>query len=232
MKTIGLLGGMSWQSTTTYYRAINEAVGHRLGGLHSAKIILNSVDFAEIETLQQQADWQRCGELLGEAATSVEKAGADFLLICTNTMHKVAPQIEAQLTIPLLHIADATGRYLSDHAISQVALLGTTFTMEETFYRERLESGYGQNVLIPGASDRKLIHDVIYEELCLGLCKENSKLEYLRIIEKLAGQGAEAVILGCTEIGLLVKQEDTPTILLDTTQIHVDAAVEYALNSD
>ena len=229
MKTIGLLGGMSWESTLEYYRALNEGVREVLGGLHSAKIVLHSVDFAPIEALQHRGDWEGTARLLAEAAAGVEAAGADFLLICTNTMHRVAPRIEAAITIPLLHIADATAEVLAERGIGKVGLLGTAFTMEQAFYKGRLAEKHGLEVLVPDGGDRKIVHDVIYSELCLGKIREESRAEYLRIIRELKGRGAEAVILGCTEIGLLVGQGDTDVPLLDTTAIHARKAVEYAL---
>ena len=229
MKTIGLLGGMSWESTVGYYRAINEGVKNTLGGLHSAKIAMYSVDFEPIEKLQHVGDWKGTAVILSEAARSVESAGADFLLICTNTMHKVALEIEKAIKIPLLHIADATAEVLVHEDIKTVGLLGTAFTMEQDFYKGRLSENYGLNVLVPGKEDRQVIHNIIYQELCLGKIESNSKTEYLRIIDSLANQGAEAVILGCTEIGMLVNQGDTKVRLLDTTAIHAEKAVEYAI---
>ena len=230
MKTIGLLGGMSWESTLDYYRAINEGVKKRLGGLHSAKIAMYSVDFEPIEQLQHAGEWDETANILSKAALSIQAAGADFLLICTNTMHKVAPQIEASIQIPILHIADATAEVLVKEGIKTVGLLGTAFTMEQEFYKERLTDNYGINVLIPAKEDRDIIHKVIYQELCLGTIASHSKDEYLRIIDTLAAWGAEAVILGCTEIGMLVKQEETDVKLFDTTAIHAQKAVEYATN--
>ena len=229
MKVIGLLGGMSWESTVGYYRAINEGVKNSLGSLHSAKIILYSVDFEPIEKLQHKGDWEETARILSEAAQSVESAGADFLLICTNTMHKVAPQIEKSINIPLLHIADATAEVIVQEGIKTVGLLGTAFTMEQDFYKGRLSENYGLNVLVPESEDRKVVHRIIYQELCLGKIESNSKAEYLRIIDSLSNQGAEAVILGCTEIGMLVNQEDTEIRLLNTTEIHAEKAVERAL---
>ncbi len=229
MKTIGLLGGMSWESTVGYYRAINAGVKNRLGGLHSAKIAMYSVDFEPIEKLQHAGDWKGTARILCEAARSVESAGADFLLICTNTMHKVAPEIEKSIKIPLLHIADATAEVLVNEGIKTVGLLGTAFTMEEDFYKGRLKENYDLNVLVPENEDRQIVHNIIYQELCLGKTESNSKTEYLRIIDSLANQGAEAVILGCTEIGMLVNQDDTKVRLLDTTAIHAEKAVEYAI---
>ena len=229
MKTIGLLGGMSWESTQWYYQAINQGIKAKLGGLHSAKIALYSVDFSEIEQLQMQGDWQKAGEVLAQAALGVEKCGADFLLICTNTMHKVADDIQAKLSIPILHIADATAEELVKQGVSKVGLLGTAFTMEQDFYKGRLEEKYGLEVVIPNQNDRQIVHKVIYDELCLGHIQEHSKQDYLRIIKELANQGAQGVILGCTEIGLLVKQTDTQVKLFDTTSIHADAAIKKAL---
>jgi len=229
MKTIGLLGGMSWESTVGYYRAINEGIKRSLGGLHSAKIILHSVDFDPIEKLQHKGDWEGTAKILSEAALSVQAAGADFLLICTNTMHKVAPEIEKAVQIPLLHIADATAELLNKKSIKTVGLLGTAFTMEHDFYKGRLTKKYGLKVLVPDDADRNIVHNVIYKELCLGQTIESSKAEYIRIIEHLTSQGAEAVILGCTEIGMLVNQTDTNVELCDTTAIHAAKAVEYAI---
>jgi aspartate racemase len=229
MKTIGLLGGMSWESTVGYYRMINEGVKQSQGGLHSAKIAMVSVDFAPIEAMQHAGDWDGTAALLSQAAKSIQAAGADCLLICTNTMHKVAPQIAAVLDIPLLHIADATAEVLVAEGIKTVGLLGTGFTMEEGFYKDRLSENYGLEVVIPNTEDRKIIHDVIYQELCLGKTEVASKVEYLRIIQALKEQGAEAVILGCTEIGMLVEQADTDVKLFDTTAIHAAKAVEFAV---
>ena len=229
MKTIGLLGGMSWESTQGYYRAINEGVKEALGGLHSAKLVLNSVDFAEIEACQQNGDWRKAGEILAQAAQGVEAAGADCLLICTNTMHKVAEDIDDAISIPLIHIADATGEALKQAGVKRVGLLGTAFTMEQDFYKGRLSERHDLEVLVPKAEDRALIHRVIFQELCVGITTNASKAEYLRIIEALKEQGAKAVILGCTEIGMLVTQADTDTPLFDTTEIHAGAAVTFAL---
>lgn len=229
MKTIGLLGGMSWESTLGYYRAINEGVRNALGGLHSAKIAMYSVDFEPLERLQHDGDWNGTARILTEAAKDVQAAGADFLLICTNTMHKVAPEVEAAIQIPLLHIADATAEVLVGEGIKTVGLLGTAFTMEQDFYRGRLSDRYGLDVLVPNKSDRQVVHSVIYRELCLGKTDANSKAEYLRIIGDLAERGSEAVILGCTEIGMLVGQGDTDIRLLDTTAIHAEKAVECAI---
>lgn len=232
MKTIGLLGGMSWESSLGYYRAINEGVKAVLGGLHSAKIAMVSVDFEPIEKLQHQGDWQGTADILIASANQVQAAGADCLLICTNTMHKVAPQIESAIEIPLLHIADATAEVLIKKNVKNVGLLGTAFTMEQDFYKGRLKDNYDLNVIVPNEIDREVIHNVIYQELCLGKINLTSKDEYLRIINRLAEQGAEAVILGCTEIGMLINQADTKVTLLDTTYIHAQKAVEYATDKD
>lgn len=220
---------MSWESTAGYYSAINEGIKQSLGGLHSAKIAMYSVDFEPIEKLQHAGDWTGTADLLIDAAKKVEAAGADFLLICTNTMHKVAPAIEDAINIPLIHIADATAETIKSQNITTVGLLGTAFTMEQEFYKGRLESHHGINVIVPNSQDRGIVHQVIYEELCLGEIKASSKQDYLRIIESLAQQGAEAVILGCTEIGMLVDQDDTHVKLLDTTKIHAQAAVLASL---
>lgn len=228
MKTIGLLGGMSWESTQTYYRLLNENVKTALGGLHSAKVVLYSVDFAEIEALQHQGNWDETGRILSAAARAVESAGAEVLLIGTNTMHKVAPHIEATISIPLLHIADATAQVLLDARIDRIGLLGTRFTMEQAFYRERLEAK-GIAVLTPNATQRDRIHRIIYEELCQGVISERSRAEYLAVVNDLAAHGAQGVILGCTEIGLLIQQAHTPVPLYDTTRIHAEQAVAYAL---
>ena len=228
MKTIGLLGGMSWESTVGYYRAINEGVKNALGGLHSAKIAMYSVDFEPIEQHAHAGDWETVAKIITEAAGKVQAAGADFLIICTNTMHKLAPEIEAAIQIPLLHIADATAEVIVDKNINTVGLLGTAFTMEQGFYKGILTDKYGLKVLVPEENDRQIIHRIIFDELCLGITRNESKAEFLRIIDELAARGAEAVILGCTEIGMLINQADTDIRLLDTTQIHVNKAVEYA----
>ena len=229
MKTIGLLGGMSWESSAGYYRMINEGVKEALGGLHSAKIAMYSVDFAPIEKLQHRGDWQGTAEILIKAAINVESAGADVLLICTNTMHKVAAQVEAAINIPLLHIADATAEVLVQQNIKTVGLIGTAFTMEQDFYKGRLSEKFGLTVITPNADERAIIHNVIYKELVLGKVLPASKEHYLKIIQSLANQGAEAVILGCTEIGMLITQTDTEVTLLDTTAIHAQKAVEFAI---
>ncbi len=230
MKTIGLLGGMSWESTASYYKAINEGVNQQLGGLHSAKISLFSVDFDEIEKLQHKGDWQQTATILSEAAQRVEQAGADFMLICTNTMHKVYDDIDAAINIPILHIADATADQLKLDNIDTVGLLGTGFTMKQDFYKGRLKSLHGIDVIVPHEDQQKVVHDIIYGELCLGEFKPSSKASYLQIVEDLFSRGAQAIILGCTEIALLINQSDTEIPLYDTTSIHAAAAVNYALN--
>ena len=229
MKTIGLIGGMSWESTLPYYRHINEAIKARLGGLHSARLVLYSVDFHEIEQLQRSGDWRRAGALLGEAAAALERAGAEFLVLCTNTMHKVADGIEQAVSLPLLHIADPTAEAIRASGLQRVGLLGTRFTMEQPFYRERLESRHGIQVLVPDETDSQRVHRVIYEELCLGRVREESRLAYREVIARLVAQGAQAVILGCTEIGLLVRDADATVPLFDTTLLHARAAAERAL---
>jgi len=229
MKTIGLLGGMSWESTVLYYQLINELVKQELGGLHSAKIAMVSVDFQEIEDLQHKNNWKQAAEVLSHSAMQVEAAGADFLLICTNTMHKVAPQIEDSINIPLLHIADATADAIKKQGMHSIGLLGTRFTMEQEFYTGRLAEKHQLRVLVPGKEDRDIVHRVIYEELVLGIVKEESRAEYLRIMSDLHRQGAEGIIEGCTEIVMLVQQEHTTIPLFDTTALHAQKAVEMAL---
>ncbi|NUL03462.1 aspartate/glutamate racemase family protein [Streptomyces lunaelactis] len=228
MRTIGLIGGMSWESSAEYYRLLNELVRERLGGLHSAKCILHSVDFAEIEELQAAGDWERAGEILAEAARGLQAAGADLLLICTNTMHKVAGQVEAAVSVPLLHLADATADAVRARGIRRVGLLGTAFTMEQDFYRDRL-AGHGLEVLTPDAEGRALVHRVIYEELCLGVVREESRAAYQDVIGKLVAAGAEGVVLGCTEIELLIGEKDSPVPVFPTTRLHAEAAVDAAL---
>ena len=230
MKTIGLIGGMSWESTQSYYQLLNQGIKNKLGGLHSAKIVLVSLDFAEIAMLQQQQDWPQMAEILIKAAKQVEAAGADYLLICTNTMHKLAEQVQAAVSIPLLHIADAVGENLIQHNFKKVALLGTQFTMEQDFYKQRLADKFAIDVLIPDAQGRETVHRVIYDELCKGIISPESKTEYLTIIDNLTQQGAEAIILGCTEIALLVQQSDTSIPLLDSTALHCAMALENSLN--
>ncbi len=231
MRVIGLIGGMSWESTVLYYRQINEAIKERLGGLHSAKIILYSVDFHDVERLQHSEEWEAAGLLLADAARVLEAAGADFLVLCTNTMHKVAPAIEAAVRIPLFHIVDPTAGEIKKAGFSVVGLLGTRFTMEQEFYKDRLRERHGLEVLVPKQQDREIIHQVIYEELCLGKVVEESRSEYRRVIADLMGQGAQAIILGCTEISLLVGQEDSTVPLFDTTSIHARKAAERALSA-
>ncbi|MGE6256797.1 aspartate/glutamate racemase family protein [Heyndrickxia sporothermodurans] len=228
MKTIGLIGGMSWESSSEYYRIINEEVKNQLGGLHSARCIMYSVDFEEIERHQANGDWIQAGLLLGEAAQSLEKAGADFICICTNTMHKVAADIENHIHIPILHIADATANQIKKAGIHTVGLLGTKYTMEQDFYKKRIES-HGIKVVVPESKDRAQVNKVIYEELCLGKITLSSKDYYKKVIQNLAEYGAQGIILGCTEIGLLVKQEDSKIPLFDTTFIHAVESVNYAL---
>jgi len=231
MKTIGLLGGMSWESSLEYYRTINQLVKERLGGLHSAKCLLYSVDFQEIESLQHRGLWDEAGRLLGEAARGLQKGGADFLLICTNTMHKVAPVVQQHISMPLLHIADPTAKSVLSRGIRKIGLLGTRFTMQEDFYKGKLMHDHGLEVLTPIDADMDMIHQVIFDELVLGLIKDVSKEKYIAVIKRLEAVGAEGVILGCTEIGLLVKDQDSPIPLFDTTLIHAEAAVEYALTT-
>ena len=229
MKTIGLIGGMSWESTVPYYRLINETIKERLGGLHSAKLVLYSVDFQEIEQFQHHGEWERAGAILAAAARSLEAAGAEFLVLCTNTMHKVAGSIEAAVGIPLLHIADPTAAEIKRAGHAVVGLLGTRFTMEQPFYRDRLRERHGLQVIVPDVQDRDTVHRIIYEELCLGVVLPESRAEYLRIMDRLAAQGAQAIILGCTEISLLVNESDTALVLFDTTAIHARAAAVEAL---
>ena len=229
MKVIGLIGGMSWESTVPYYTLINQAVKAQLGGLHSAKLILYSVDFHEIERLQHAGDWDAAGRTLADAARALEAAGAEFLVLCTNTMHKVAAHIEVAVQIPLLHIADPTAAAIKTAGFSTVGLLGTRFTMEQAFYRDRLQAQHGLAVLVPPEADRELVHRVIYDELCLGQISARSRAQYQRIILDLVQQGAEAVILGCTEISMLVEPGTCSVPLFDTTRIHAHAAAHYAL---
>jgi aspartate racemase len=229
MKTIGLLGGMSWESSALYYRSINGTVKEKLGGLHSARIAMVSVDFHEIEALQRQGEWDQAGDILARAAHQIQVAGADFLLICTNTMHKVVPQIEEAITIPILHIADATAMRIREDGFRTIGLLGTRFTMEQDFYAGRLSKKYGLNVLVPAQTDRELVHRVIYEELVLGVVREASRHEFLRIMNGLRDRGAEGIIEGCTEIVMLVQQQHTDIPLFDTTAIHAEEAVKMAL---
>jgi len=229
MKTIGMIGGMSWESSIEYYRITNQRVREKLGGLHSAKSVMVSVDFAEIETLQSSGRWDEATQVMIDTALQVQRGGANFLMICTNTMHRMAEEVRAALQIPLLHIADATAARIQQAGMSKIGLLGTRFTMEEDFYRGRLESLHGLQVLIPAAPDRELVHRVIYDELVLGQTNAQSRAEYVRIIKQMQAEGAQGVILGCTEIGLLVKQSDVELPLFDTTRIHAEAAVDAAL---
>lgn len=230
MKTVGLIGGMSWESTIPYYRQINEAVKECMGGLHSARIILYSVDFHDIERCQREGDWQGAAALLAGAARVLEAAGAHLLVLCTNTMHKVAPVIEEAVNIPLIHIADPTAAAIKQAGFARVGLLGTRFTMEQEFYRDRLRSRHGIEVLIPAQEERDIIHRIIYEELCLGKIVAESRAQYRRIMADLAAQGAQAIILGCTEISLLVGPHDAAVPLFDTTGIHARTAAEIAMS--
>jgi aspartate racemase len=229
LKIIGLIGGMSWESTVPYYRQINETVRERLGGLHSARVILYSVDFHEIERLQHSGDWQAAGAVLADAARALEAAGAEFVVLCTNTMHMVAPAIEAAVRIPLFHIADPTADAIRNCGFSTVGLLGTRFTMEQSFYKDRLRERHGLTVLVPAPPEQEVVHRVIYEELCLGKLVAESRSEYREIMASLVARGAEAIILGCTEISLLVGQNDAAVPLFDTTAIHARQAAERAL---
>ena len=232
MKTIGLIGGMSWESTMPYYRIINETVRDRLGGLHSARIVLISVDFHEIEHLQSNGQWDEAGDLMADAARSLELAGADFIVLCTNTMHKVAHAIQSSVAIPMLHIADPTAAAIKRAGFSRVGLLGTRFTMEQDFYRHRLEEQHGIEVLVPNDADRADVHRIIYDELCLGTVLPASRTLYCDIITRLVDRGAEAIILGCTEISLLIGASDVKIPLFDTTAIHACHAAELALGDD
>ena len=228
LKTIGLIGGMSWESTVTYYKIINETVKEKLGGLHSAKCILYSVDFQEIEECQANGNWEKSGEILGEAAYNLEKAGADFIVICTNTMHKVINQIKEKISIPILHIAEMTAEKILEKGLKNIALLGTKYTMEQDFYKSKLIEK-GINVIIPDKNDIEIINEVIYDELCLGTINSDSKKKFLEIVDKLRSKGAEGIILGCTEIGLLIKNEDTDVPLFDTAIIHAEQAAIYSI---
>ena len=231
MKTVGLLGGMSWESSIEYYRIINKAVRERLGGLHSAKCVMYSVDFAEISELQYKGMWDEATEMMIDAARRLQNGGADSVLICTNTMHKMADDVQANIDIPLLHIVDETAKEIKATGLKKVGLLGTKFTMEQDFYRERLVKKFGLEVIIPGDGEREIVNSVIYDELCRGKVDPSSKVKFIEIIENLAARGAEGVILGCTEIPILVNQEDVQIPLFDTTQIHALAAVEHAFQA-
>jgi aspartate racemase len=229
MKTIGLIAGMSWESSLVYYRIINEAVKDRLGGLHSAKCIMYSVDFAEIEPLQHEGEWDAAADKMIEAARHVQDGGADFIVLCTNTMHKTADDVQRQINIPLLHIADATAETIKVKGLTKVGLLGTRFTMEDDFYKGRLTDKHGLDVIVPSQHDRDLVHRVIYEELCVGEIRQASKERYVGIMDNLVSSGAQGIVLGCTEIGLLVGADDSSVPVFDTTKIHAEAAVEFAL---
>ena len=228
LKTIGLIGGMSWESTVTYYKIINEVIKEKLGGLHSAKCVLYSVDFQEIEECQANGNWEKSGEILGEAAYNLEKAGADFIVICTNTMHKVVNQIKEKISIPILHIAEMTAEKLLEKGLKNIALLGTKYTMKQDFYKSKLIEK-GINVISPDKNDIEIINKVIYDELCLGTINSDSKKKFLEIVDKLRNKGAEGIILGCTEIGLLIKNEDTDVPLFDTAIIHAEQAAIYSI---
>ncbi|NSL67245.1 aspartate/glutamate racemase family protein [Bacillus toyonensis] len=230
MNTIGLIGGMSWESTSEYYRIINEEIKERLGGLHSAKCMIYSVDFEEIERFQSNGDWNGAGEVLGNAAYSLQKGGADFIIICTNTMHKVIEKIKENIHIPVLHIADATAKEIKRKDIQKVGLLGTKYTMEQDFYKLRIEENHIK-VMVPSKKDREKVNEVIYTELCLGKITSQSREYYKRVIEELVQEGAQGIILGCTEIGLLIKQEDVSIPIFDTTHIHAVEAVNFALQN-
>jgi aspartate racemase len=232
MKTIGLLGGMSWESSSEYYRLINQGINRKLGGHHSAKSIMVSVDFEEVKHYQHIGEWEKATGLMIEGAQQVERGGADFLLICTNTMHKMADDVQKAIDIPLIHIADATAQTIKNAGLTRIGLLGTAFTMGEEFYKGRLSSRHGLEVVVPDQEDRQLVHDIIYRELCLGKIVTASKRVYQQIIEKLIDKGCQGVILGCTEISLLIKQEDIAVPLFDTTALHAEAAVAYALKGD
>ncbi len=231
MKTIGMIGGMSWESSLEYYRIINETVKARLGGLHSAKSLMFSFDFETIEQLQRAGNWAEATRLMVQAGRQLERGGADFVIICTNTMHKMAADVQAGINIPLLHIADATAAVIQARGLQKIGLLGTNFTMEEAFYKGRLTDTFGLEALVPERPQRQIVHDIIYDELCLGVTNTNSRSQYRQIMTALAAAGAEGIILGCTEIGLLVSQEDSPVPLFDTTVIHAETAAAYALEA-
>ncbi|RXZ83783.1 aspartate/glutamate racemase family protein [Paenibacillaceae bacterium] len=232
MKTIGLIGGMSWESSLLYYQIINQRVKEKLGGHHSAKSLMYSLDFDDIKTLQHQGKWDEATKVMIDSAHKLESGGADFIVICTNTMHKMAKEVEESVAVPLLHIADSTAKEIVKDGIGKVALLGTAFTMEQDFYKGRLMERFGLDVMVPNETDRLIVHDIIYKELCLGIIHDESKQSYLRIINKLSQQGAEAVILGCTEITLLISQENCGIPLYDTTRLHAEAAVDFALEGE
>jgi len=230
MKTIGLLGGMSWESTIPYYRLINEGIKARLGGLHSASLLLHSVDFHEIEACQSSGDWDRAGEILASAAAGLERAGAEGIVLCTNTMHKVASQIEDRCSVPFLHIADATARAIQKANLQQVALLGTRYTMEQDFYRGRMRDAYGIETPVPDGEDRSKVNQIIFDELCLGIFSAPSRAYFIDLIARMANQGAQGVIFGCTEIGLLVSQEQSPIPVFDTAALHAADVVDFMLD--
>ncbi len=232
MKTIGLIGGMSWESSLLYYQTINLRVKEKLGGHHSAKSLMYSVDFQEIKTLQHHGKWDEATKIMIDSAQKLEAGGADLIVICTNTMHKMAKEVEESVSIPLLHIADSTANEIVKDGITKVALLGTAFTMEQDFYKGRLIERFGLDVIVPNETERKIIHDIIYQELCLGIINEESKKSYLKIINCLSQQGAEAIILGCTEITLLISQDNCSIPVYDTTRIHAECAVDFALRED
>lgn len=229
MKVIGLMGGMSWESSDIYYQLINKRVQQLMGGVHSAKIIMHSLDFGEIETLQRSGNWKEMGHILGDVAEAMEKSGAEILVLCTNTMHKLAPVIERRIEIPFLHIADAAGSAIEKQGLRTVGLLGTQFTMEQKFYSERLKNRYDLNVITPSLKDREQVHKIIYEELVRGIFTEESRKIYCQIIERLIEKGAEGVVLGCTEIPLLIQQEHCSVPVFDTTSLHAEAAVAEAM---
>ncbi len=230
MKTIGLIGGMSWESTVVYYRLLNELARDRLGGLHSAELILWSYDFAEIEALQAAGDWAEATRRMVEAARLVEQAGAQCLLICTNTMHKMAPAVEAAIEVPLIHIADATAAAIRRTPAQRPLLLATAYTMEQDFYKGRLREAHGIEALVPDAAGRKTVHDIIYEELCRGVIRPESKARYLEVVAENRRKGADSIIFGCTEVGLLIAPEDFDIPAFDTTRIHAEAALDFALS--
>lgn len=229
MKTIGLIGGMSWKSTVEYYRIINELTNERLGAHHSAKMILYSLDFEEVAALQYNGEWDKAAEIIADAAKKVERAGADLILICTNTMHKIADQVQSRLQIPLIHIIDATAEAIKRMKVNKVGLLGTKFTMEEDFYKDRLKGRHGIEIVIPDPEDRERINEIIYNELCLGIIRESSRNLLKTVINKLTKKGVEGVILGCTELPLIIEKKDSPVPIIDTTRIHAEKAVEMAL---
>lgn len=232
MKTIGLIGGMSWESSLLYYQIINQRVKEKLGGHHSAKSLMYSVDFQEIKTFQHQGNWDEATKIMIDSAQKLQSGGADFIVICTNTMHKMAKEVEESVSIPLLHIADSTASEIVKDGIKKVALLGTAFTMEQDFYKGRLMERFGLDVIVPKETERMIIHDIIYQELCLGIMNEASKQSYIKIIDSLNQQGAEAIILGCTEIALLLSQDDCSIPVYDTTRLHAECAVDFALRED